>query len=196
MNKTPRVFGLLFVAAIALIGACNKKPPVVPAPPPPPPPVVTPTPTPTPPPPPPPRPTATPTPAPPRAPTEDEIFARKTVADLNAERPLSDISFDYDVADLSDSARAALQKNADYLRRWTTTRVTIEGHADSRGTNEYNLALGERRASAIRDYLVGLGIAAARIAIVSKGEEDPLCKDEVESCWTTNRRGHFIFTEK
>jgi peptidoglycan-associated lipoprotein len=197
MKKT-RLFGLLLVALIASQGAlgCHKKPPVVPAPPPPPPPVVTPTPTPTPPPPPPPRATPTPTPPPPRVPTEDEIFARKTVADLNAERPLADISFAYDVADLTDSSRAALQKNADYLRRWSTTRVTIEGHADSRGTNEYNLALGERRASAIRDYLVGLGIAAARIAIVSKGEEDPLCKEEVESCWETNRRGHFIFTDK
>jgi len=129
-------------------------------------------------------------------PTEDEIFAKKTVADLNAERPLADVFFEYDVAELTDASRATLQKNADYLKRWPSTRVQIEGHADSRGTNEYNMALGERRAAVVRDYLVSLGIPAARISIVSKGEEDPVCKDEGESCWSQNRRGHAVFTEK
>ena len=83
-----------------------------------------------------------------------------TLAELNAEMPLGDVFFDYDMSTIRDDARPILQKNADYLRRWTTTRVSVEGHADSRGTAEYNLALGERRASAIRDYLVSLGIAA------------------------------------
>jgi len=195
MNRSPKVLGLLLVAVFAFQGAaCKKKPVDPPAPPPPPPPVVQSTPTP-PPPPPPPRPTPTPTAAP-RVPTEDEIFAKKTVADLNAERPLADVFFAYDVAELSEAARSALQKNAEYLKRWSTTRVLIEGHADSRGTNEYNFALGERRAAAVRDYLVSLGIASARLAIVSKGEEDPTCKEEDESCWSKNRRGHAIFTEK
>ena len=183
MNRSPKVLGLLLVAVLAFEGAaCKKKPADPPPAPAPPPPVVQSTPAP-PPPPPPPRPTPTATPAP-RVPTEDEVFAKKTVADLNAERPLADVYFAYDVAELSEAARNALQKNAEYLKRWPTTRVLIEGHADSRGTNEYNFALGERRAAAVRDYLVSLGIAAARMAIVSKGEEDPTCKEEDESCWS------------
>ena len=78
----------------------------------------------------------------------------------------------------------------------TSTRIMVEGHADSRGTNEYNLALAERRADTARDYLVGLGIPNERITIVSKGEEQPFCKEENESCWQQNRRGHFIITAK
>jgi len=74
--------------------------------------------------------------------------------------------------------------------------VMVEGHADSRGTNEYNLALGERRADAVRDYLVSLGVPTERITIVSKGEEQPICAEETEACWQQNRRGHFIITAK
>ena len=77
-----------------------------------------------------------------------------------------------------------------------TKKVTVEGHADSRGTNEYNLALAERRASAVRDYLVSLGLAADRVTIVSLGEEQPACSEETEACWQKNRRGHFRFTAK
>jgi peptidoglycan-associated lipoprotein len=128
--------------------------------------------------------------------TEEEVFAKKTVADLNAEMPLVDVSFDYDMSLIRDDQRAALTKNADYLRRWTSVRVTIEGHADARGTNEYNLALGERRGNAVRDYLLGLGIAAERMVVISKGEETPLCTDETEGCFARNRRGHFIITAK
>ena len=72
----------------------------------------------------------------------------------------------------------------------------VEGHADARGTNEYNLALGERRAAAARDYLVSLGIPADRMTIVSKGEEAPVCSEDNEACWQKNRRGHFVFTGK
>jgi len=189
-------FGLVVVAAAALTAAgCAKKKPVQPPPaPPPPPPVVQTTPTP-PPPPPPPRPTPTPTPPPaPRVPTEDEIFAKKTNEEVT--RELGVVYFEYDKADLTDAGRAALQKNADYLRRWTSVRIVIEGHADSRGTNEYNLALGERRASAARDYVIGLGIPAARITIVSKGEEAPVCREDAESCWSLNRRAYFVVTAK
>jgi peptidoglycan-associated lipoprotein len=128
--------------------------------------------------------------------TEDEIFARKTLTELNAEKPLGDVFFDYDMATIRDDSRPILQKNADYLRRWMSVRVTIQGHADSRGTNEYNLALGERRASAVRDYLVSLGIAADRILAVSLGEETPVCTEEVEACWSRNRRGVFLITAK
>jgi peptidoglycan-associated lipoprotein len=146
------------------------------------------------PPPPPPRPPSPPPPA--KALTEEEAFARKSLDELNNERPLDDVFFDYDSADLSEAARAALAKNSGWLKRWTSTKVTVEGHADTRGTNEYNLALGERRASAVRDYLGNLGVAGDRVAIVSKGEEQQTCAEENEACWSRNRRGHFIITGK
>ena len=104
--------------------------------------------------------------------------------------------FDYDKAELSDAARATLDKNAAFMKKWTSVRITIEGYADSRGTNEYNLALGERRANATRDYLGSLGIDLARIAMVSKGEEQPFCVEETEACFTQNRRGHVVLTAK
>jgi peptidoglycan-associated lipoprotein len=153
-------------------------------------------PTPTPPPPPPPaQPKPTPPPAP-RVPTEDEVFAGKSLEALNKEGHLVAVLFEYDAAELTDTARATLQKNAEWMRRWTSTSVRIEGHADSRGTNEYNLALGERRASAARDYIISLGIPAARLTIVSKGEEEPVCREEAEACWSQNRRAFFIITAK
>ena len=74
--------------------------------------------------------------------------------------------------------------------------MTVEGHADSRGSSEYNLALGNRRASGVKDYLVSLGVPAGRIAVVSKGKEQPFCSEENEACWQQNRRGHFIVTAK
>jgi peptidoglycan-associated lipoprotein len=182
----------LLVGGLAAAG-CHKQPPATP----PPAPSPTVAPSPTPPPPPPPTPTPTPTPAAPaRQPTAQELFDRKSLADLNRERPLADVFFAYDQAALSDAARATLSKNADWMKQWTTTKVLIEGHADSRGTNEYNLALGDRRSAAVRDYLVSLGIAAARIQIVSKGEESPTCTEETEACWEKNRRAAFEITAK
>lgn len=149
-------------------------------------------------PPPPPPPAAEPEPAaaPPAALTEEELFARKTLEELNAERPLGDVFFDYDQFTLRDDARGVLQRNAEWLRRWSSTRITIEGHCDSRGTSEYNLALGERRGRVVREYLVGLGVDADRLIVVSKGEESPACFDENETCWQQNRRGHPIITAK
>lgn len=110
--------------------------------------------------------------------------------------PLGDVLFDYDQFAIRDDQRGMLQKNADWMRRWTSTRVTVEGHADSRGTNQYNLALGQRRGNAVKDYLVGLGIAADRLIVISRGEESPTCTDETEACWALNRRGHFVITAK
>jgi peptidoglycan-associated lipoprotein len=118
------------------------------------------------------------------------------VDDLNKEKPLGDVFFDYDSSTLKDEGRSALQKNADWLKRWSSVAFTVEGHCDNRGTPEYNLALGERRASAVRDYLVSLGVAASRVQAVSKGEEQPFCRDDTESCWSQNRRGHFLITGK
>jgi peptidoglycan-associated lipoprotein len=116
--------------------------------------------------------------------------------ELNRQRPLEDVFFEYDKSELSDAARTSLQKDSDWMKKWTATVVTVEGHADSRGKSVYNLDLGERRASAVRDYLQSLGIAAARINVVSMGEEQPVCTEETESCWAQNRRGHFVITAK
>jgi len=175
------------------VAACGPKK-VPPPPPPPPEPPAAPAP-----PPPPPAPAPAPRPAPPPAPaplTEEELFSRKSLDQVNAENPLADVAFDYDAATVRDDQRAILQKNADWMRRWTSTRVSIEGHADARGTNEYNLALGDRRARAVMDYMVSLGIAADRMVVVSKGEEAPLCTETTEACYARNRRGHFVITAK
>jgi len=118
------------------------------------------------------------------------------VEQLNAEHPLDDVFFDLDKSELRAEARAPLQKDADWLKKWTTTQITIEGHCDSRGSSEYNLALGTRRANAVKDYLVSLGVPATRVTIVSKGKEQPFCTEESESCWQQNRRGHFVVTAK
>jgi peptidoglycan-associated lipoprotein len=181
-------------AACVLLAACHhKQPPAAPAPAPPStPPVVAGTP------PPPPRVSPPPAPQlPPSAPlTEEELFAKTSLADLNAQEPLDDAFFAYDRAELSDPARTALERDATWMRKWTRTRVVVEGHADERGTNEYNLALGEKRAAVTRDYLVGLGIEQSRISILSKGEEAPFCTGQNEACWRQNRRGHFIITAK
>jgi peptidoglycan-associated lipoprotein len=128
--------------------------------------------------------------------TEDEIFAKKTVDELNAERPLAEVLFDYDQFNIREDQRGALQKSADYLRRWPSVRASVEGHADERGTSEYNLALGERRGTAIMEYLTGLGIAANRLVVVSKGEETPVCRETTEDCHALNRRGAFVITAK
>lgn len=176
--------------ALSLAGCGKKVPPPAPAPPPPPPPAA-----PLPPPPPPPPPPPAPAPPPPQL-TEEQIFAQKSLEQLNAERPLGNVYFDLDDSTILDAARSRLQQNADWMKRWTSTQVTVEGHCDSRGTSEYNLALGTRRATAVKDYLVSLGVPANRITVVTKGKEQPVCTDENEACWQQNRRGHFIITAK
>jgi peptidoglycan-associated lipoprotein len=175
---------------LAFAASCAKDPPSLA----PPPPIMPTAPT-TPPKPAPPPPPTTPPPAP-RALSEDELFKQKTLEQINAERPLADVYFDLDRSIIREDGRGPLTQNAAWLKRWSNTRVAIEGHCDERGTPEYNLGLGERRAAAVRDYLVGLGIAAERIAIVSKGKESPVCTDKTEACWQQNRRGHFIVTAK
>lgn len=106
----------------------------------------------------------------------------------------ADVYFNYDEAGLSEEARSGLQRNADLLRAQPTFRLTIEGHADERGTNEYNLALGDRRANAVRDYLSSLGVAGDRLRTVSYGEERPVCTTSDESCLSQNRRAHMVVT--
>ncbi len=121
--------------------------------------------------------------------TEDERFARMTIEEVNQSRPLGDVFFAYDSARLDAEATATIDRNAAWLRRWTSTTVRIEGHADERGTSEYNLALSAQRAAAVRTYLTSLGIAADRLTIVGYGEEQPVCTDAIEACWRQNRRG-------
>jgi peptidoglycan-associated lipoprotein len=192
MNRFARLFPIAALALVISIGAagCAKKAPAAAPPPPPPPPAATPAP---PPPPPPPTP---PPPPPPKPLTEEEVFAGKSVDQLNAEKPLGDVFFELDSATVSEEGRGALQKNADWLKRWSSVALTVEGHCDNRGTPEYNLALGERRANAVREYLVSLGLSGSRVQAISKGEEQPFCRDEAENCWSQNRRGHFIITAK
>jgi peptidoglycan-associated lipoprotein len=141
----------------------------------------------------PPRPVAAPAPAPL---TEAELFQRKSLDALNAERPLGDAFFDYDQEVLRDDAKRALQQDAAWLSRWPQTRISVEGHCDERGTPEYNLALGDRRAEVVKDYLTNLGVASNRIVTRSLGREAPFCRDSGESCWSQNRRGHFVITAK
>ena len=107
---------------------------------------------------------------------------------------LCDVYFDFDKAELKAESRERLARNAEWLKSHPEFQVAIEGHCDDRGTNEYNLALGERRASSARDYLVTLGVAAARVRTLSYGEERPVCTQENENCWWQNRRAHFVVT--
>ena len=105
--------------------------------------------------------------------------------------PLRDVNFDFDRYDLRPDARAILKTNADWLKANSLARVEIEGHADERGTNEYNLALGIKRANSVKRYLGDLGIVPGRLSTVSYGEELLLCKEQNEICWAKNRRAHF-----
>ena len=119
-----------------------------------------------------------------------------SLAELNDSAPLEPVFFNYDEAEILPEARTILQRNAAWMSRWSSTRVLVEGHCDERGTNEYNLSLGDERATAVRDYLVSLGVPASRIATSSKGEEEPSCNDSTEGCWSRNRRGHLLVTAK
>jgi len=125
-----------------------------------------------------------PPPPPPPAKTEsfDEIFARE----------VRDAYFDYNSAEIRADARTALQKTADFLKGYPNLRVTIEGHCDERGSTEYNLALGQRRANAVKQYLVSLGISGDHLDTTSWGKEKPVCTESNEACWQQNRRGHFV----
>jgi peptidoglycan-associated lipoprotein len=125
---------------------------------------------------------APPPPPPPKGPSDDELFLRE----------VRDAYFDYDKADIRPDARAALSQTADFLKGHPSIKATIEGHCDERGSTEYNLALGDRRATAVKQYLVSLGVSADRLSTVSFGKEKPFCNESNESCWQQNRRGHFV----
>lgn len=187
--------GLVATVLVVLVTACTARsspvtPPAPPAPGPepsaspavPPPPA---------PPPPAPRP---PAPLVPPDPIPLDTFESRSLGDLNRESPLEIVFFDYDSAELQEAARAALRANADLLNSSMSWVVTIEGHCDERGTAEYNLGLGERRAFAARNYLLELGIAAQRVRTVSYGKEFPFDPAHDERAWAQNRRAHFVIT--
>ena len=180
----------LVVMSLALGGCAPKKPPVArPLPPPPP---TTPE---APPPPAPPAPVAErPVVTPP--PIVEDPMASRSIDDLNRDSPMRIVYFGYDSAELSAEARAALDANAAVLKKYPAWTVTIEGHCDERGTAEYNLALGERRAAAAQSYLVALGVPASRVKTVSYGKEFPFDPGHDEAAWAKNRRAHFVITGK
>ncbi len=189
---TLRLKSLLCICLVMLMGAaaCRKggQPPVArPTPPAPPGPVTTAKP------PDPPAPMREPIPPEPLA--TDDVSAR-SLDDLNRDSPLQPVFFALDSSDVSDTGRATLQANAAVLKKYPTWVITIEGHCDERGTAEYNLALGERRAVSARTYLVSLGLDASRLRTVSYGSEFPFDPAHQESAWSRNRRAHFVITAK
>lgn len=173
-------------------GACAKKEPPVARPMPPPPPMgSTEAPRPTPP----EAPVSEPAPVPP-VPVTDDAIGSKSLDDINRDSPLKPLFYGLDQSEVDAAGQQLLQANADILKKYGTWQVTIEGHCDERGTAEYNLALGERRAVAARNYLVSLGIAADRIKTVSYGKEFPFDPAHTEAAWAKNRRAHFVVTAK
>ena len=118
------------------------------------------------------------------------------LAILNARGYLEDVFFDTDRFDLSPETRGVLAKNANWMLRYSTVLVLVEGHCDERNTREYNLALGDRRANAVRDYLLSLGVTADRIRTISYGEERPFALGRTEEAFRLNRRAHFVITAR
>ena len=182
MHRASRALSLSIVALVAL-GACKKKPQTV----------VTPVSNP---------PAATPTPTP-TPPTNDcdaaclaarEKEAKDAAIRLATAALTATIYFDLDRSDITDETRTKLDAKVPVLTQNTGVRIRIAGHTDSRGSDEYNLALGQRRAAAAKRYLTDRGIDGSRIEIVSFGEERPTCTDEAEGCWSRNRRDEFEIT--
>ncbi len=132
-------------------------------------------------------------PVPPQ-PLADDSIANRTLDDLNRNSPLKPVFFAVDSADLDEAGRAVATENANLLKKYTNWIVTIEGHCDETGTPEYNLALGERRAVAVKTALVTLGVPPDRIRTVSYGKEFPFDPARTEEALAKNRRGHFVIT--
>jgi peptidoglycan-associated lipoprotein len=188
-----RAFVLLVVMMMVTVAACAKKQAAVPQPAPPPsvapPPVTQPTP------PPPPQRVEESLPVP-QQPISEDTIANRSLDDLNRDSPLKPAFFLLDSSDLDDVGRAVVSANADVLKKYPSWQITVEGHCDERGTAEYNLALGERRAVAVKTYLVSLGISPDRLRTVSYGKEFPFDPGHNEDAWSKNRRAHFVITAK
>jgi peptidoglycan-associated lipoprotein len=183
MRKTAVTCALVLITAVAVVGCGGKKvegpaapPQVAPQAPPP----------------------APPPPVADVVPQENEYdrLKKQSSDELDRLGLLAEVHFDFDSSDVREADRAILNRNADVLKKYDFMIVTVEGHCDSRGTVEYNLALGERRAKAASDYLVSLGVPAARLKTVSYGKEVTICSEQTEDCWARNRRAHFAVTGK
>jgi len=177
------------VLALGVAACAKKKPPVARPIPPPPPPTE--------------QPMTPPEPAaptaeapPPPAPVAEDAIAAGSLDEINKNSPLKPVFFGLDASEVDAAGQKALEANADILKRYASWQISIEGHCDERGTAEYNLALGERRALAARNYLVSLGVAADRVKTVSYGKEFPFDPGHTESAWAKNRRAHFVVTAK
>ena len=163
---------LATVFAVLLVSACATK---APPPPPPPPPVVAPAP-------------QAARPAPPAPPVVQNLIVPGSLKDF--QQNVGDrVFFDYDKADLDQTDTDTLKRQAAWLAKYPNVTLTVEGHCDERGTREYNLALGARRAAAVKEYLSSLGVSAARLETISYGKERPVCSESAENCWAMNRRG-------
>lgn len=128
--------------------------------------------------------------------TEEEIFLRKSLEEINNEAPLNMVHFDYDKYFIRDDAKPVLEANAQWLNKFKTVEILIEGHCDERGTEEYNMALGEKRAKNTFDYLVSLGISSNRIKTISYGKSQPIDPGHNEISWQKNRRAKFTIIAK
>ena len=117
--------------------------------------------------------------------TEEELFSQN----------VKDVFFDFDKADIRPDQQSAVQGNIDFLKQHPNMSFTIEGHCDERGSTEYNLALGDSRANAVKTALVQGGVNASNIKTISYGKEKPFCTESTEQCWQTNRRGHFVYSK-
>jgi peptidoglycan-associated lipoprotein len=192
MKAARSIATLVALATLLTAAACGKKTPPVARPmPPPPPPAETAPPSP----PAPPEPAREPVSVPPD-PVRDDAITSASLDELNKNSPLKPVYFELDSSDLSAANQRTLDEDAALIKRYSTWTVTIEGHCDERGSAEYNLALGERRAMAARTYLVSLGIAATRLRTVSYGKEFPFDPGHDEAAFAKNRRAHFVITAK
>ncbi len=124
--------------------------------------------------------------------SEEKVAEEELSPEEKAKTIFRDIMFDYDKYSIRPEARPALDAVSSFLNENMGLNVIVEGHCDERGTNEYNLALGEKRAKSTKKYLVSLGVSPSRIIVVTYGEEKTLCSDNSESCWQSNRRAHFV----
>jgi len=181
---------IVLMVALALAGACGKKKPAPiaqPAPPPSEAPV-----------------NPGPPPAPPQRVEEaipvpsisEDAIGNRSLEDLNRNSPFQPAFFGLDSSELDDRGRAIVSANVDIMKKYSSWVITIEGHCDERGTAEYNLALGERRAVAVKAYMVSLGVSPDRLRTVSYGKEFPFDMGHSDSAWAQNRRAHFVITSK
>jgi peptidoglycan-associated lipoprotein len=129
---------------------------------------------------------------------EEEALSSKQISELirKLQEEIRDIYFDFDRYDIRQEDIPTLKKIASVLQKYPKLKVIIEGHCDERGTNEYNFALGQKRANSAKQYLISLGVSSSKMEIISYGEEKPLCTEQNEGCWQKNRRAHFVFIEE